>query len=120
MDVGPTGNFPNNLLEFEDRFGTESACLEYLIALRWPDGFRCAACGHDRAWRTARPGLRCSRCQREVAMLAGTVLEGTRKPLRWWFRAMWWVVTRSSIHSSHHNRLGLPHTTHTNWIPRLT
>ena len=27
-------------------------------------------------------------------MLAGTVLEGTRKPLRWWFRAMWWVATQ--------------------------
>jgi transposase-like protein len=29
-----------------------------------------------------------------VAVLAGTALEGTRKPLRWWFRAMWWVVTQ--------------------------
>ena len=29
-------------------------------------------------------------------MLAGTVLEGTRKPLRWWMRAMWWVATQKS------------------------
>ena len=94
MDVGPTGNFPNNLLEFEERFHTEEACLEYLIALRWLEGFRCAACGHDRAWRTGQPGMRCPRCQREVAVLAGTMLEGTRKPLRFWFRAMWWVATQ--------------------------
>jgi len=94
MDVGPTGNFPKNLVEFEERFGTEEACLEYFIALRWSDGFRCAGCGHDRAWRTTQPGMRCARCQREVAVLAGTMLEGTRKPLRWWFRAIWWVAAQ--------------------------
>lgn len=75
-------------------FPATKACLEYLIALRWSAGFWCPRCGHDRAWRTARPGLRCARCEREVAVLAGTMLEGTRKPLRWWFRAMWWVATQ--------------------------
>lgn len=94
MEIGPTGDFPNNVLEFEERFRTDDACLEYLIALRWSGGFRCARCGHDRAWRTARPGLRCARCEREIAVLSGTMLEGTRKPLRWWLRAMWWVATQ--------------------------
>jgi len=87
MEIGPTGDFPNNVLEFKERFQTDAACLEYLITLRWSGGFRCPRCGHDRAWHTARPGLRCARCEREIAVLAGTMLEGTRKPLRWWFRA---------------------------------
>jgi hypothetical protein len=27
--------------EFASRFATEAACRDYLIQLRWPDGFRC-------------------------------------------------------------------------------
>jgi hypothetical protein len=31
-------DYPQNLLEFEDRFNTEARCIEYLRALRWPEG----------------------------------------------------------------------------------
>ncbi|WP_439710043.1 transposase, partial [Acidithiobacillus caldus] len=30
------------------RGGTEEACLEALKQKRWPEGFRCPKCGHDR------------------------------------------------------------------------
>jgi tRNA(Ile2) C34 agmatinyltransferase TiaS len=43
-------DFPKTLVEFGERFGTEAACREYLMRLRWPDGFRCPKCGHDRGW----------------------------------------------------------------------
>ena len=123
MDVGPIGNFPNNLLEFEDRFSTETACREYLIALRWPAGYRCAQCGNERrAWRTGRPGFRCGRCQREVSILAGTMLEGTRKPLRLWFRAMWWVATQKTGLSAKTfmREMGLPsYETAWTWLHKL-
>ena len=33
------------MAEFEERFATEVACWEYLVALRWPDGFVCPHCG---------------------------------------------------------------------------
>ena len=44
-------------MEFQERFATEAACLEYLSASRWPDGFRCPACGRDRAWVLERRHL---------------------------------------------------------------
>lgn len=31
-------------LEWQYRFGTEEACLEVLIRVRWPDGFICPEC----------------------------------------------------------------------------
>jgi hypothetical protein len=39
-------DFPPTLVEFDERFGSEEACRAYLARLRWPEGFRCPACGH--------------------------------------------------------------------------
>jgi hypothetical protein len=36
--------------------------------------------------------LRCRSCQYKLSLTAGTIFEGTRKPLLMWFRAIWWVV----------------------------
>ena len=61
---------------------------------RWPEGFRCPSCCGTDAWPTARGQLRCNRCQRQTSVTAGTIFEGTRKPLRLWFQAMWYVTTQ--------------------------
>ncbi len=42
-------DFPRSLIAFQRHFPDEAACAAYLVAIRWPDGFRCPACGHDRA-----------------------------------------------------------------------
>ena len=36
--------------------------------------------------------MECSSCHRQTSITAGTIFEGTRKPLLMWFRAMWWVT----------------------------
>jgi hypothetical protein len=36
--------FPKSLLEFQDRFATESGCTKYLFERRWPEGFVCPGC----------------------------------------------------------------------------
>lgn len=89
-------DFPKTLMEFESRFSTEKACLEYLIQLRWPDGFVCPSCGRQKAWQTERMLFHCSGCGRQTSVTAGTVFQGTRKPLQMWFRAMWWVTSQKS------------------------
>ena len=89
----PPEDFPSSLLEFEERFATEEACRAYLMQLRWPRGFRCPMCESERSWPTGRPGLlECAVCHRQVSVTAGTILDGTRKPLRLWFRAMWLIT----------------------------
>ena len=45
--------FPKTLLEFEERFGTEEACREYLAACRWNGRPRCGRCDSDHVWSSA-------------------------------------------------------------------
>jgi len=51
-------------------------------------------CGATSSWKTARGLHRCTACQRQTAAVAGTVLEGTRKPLRTWSQAIWYVTNQ--------------------------
>ena len=64
---------PRSLPEFEARFPDDAACARWLMAKRWPDGFRCPTCGHDEAWelRRERPTLQCAACERQVSVTAG-------------------------------------------------
>lgn len=87
--------YPRNLTELEQRFGREDACRKYLADLRWPDGFRCPRCGGDKGWPVGNL-QRCSACRYTVSVTAGTIFEGTRKPLTLWFRAIWWVVSQKN------------------------
>ena len=40
--------FPQNLIEFTQRFATKEACAEYLTGGRWLEGFVCPGCGGGR------------------------------------------------------------------------
>ena len=89
---------PRSLPEFEARFPDEAACARWLLEKRWPDGFRCPACGHDEAWELARERLtlQCAACERQVSVTAGTVLHGSHLPLRTWFLAAWLMATHAN------------------------
>jgi len=87
-------DFPKTILEFENRFGTEKDCIEFLANLRWPKGFICPECNHPVGWE-ARTGLvECASCHCQTSAIAGTAFHGTRKPLRLWFRAMYFMTTQ--------------------------
>ncbi len=87
-------NYPETILQFEDRFATEADCRNYLAEIRWPDGFRCQRCGHIEAWITERGLWHCTACGFQTSVTAGTIFQDTRKPLRLWFRAMWYLVSQ--------------------------
>ena len=85
-------DYPRKLSDLELRFATEEACRKYLANLRWPSGFICPRCGGIEAWSMSNGLVRCRLCEYKVSLTAGTIFEGTRKPLLMWFRAIWWVV----------------------------
>jgi transposase-like protein len=87
-------DYPRTMQEFDEWFLNEEACVEYLRRLRWPEGFHCPNCGKDKAWLTGRGLLRCASCQRQTSVIAGTLFEGTRKPLRTWFQAVWYITSQ--------------------------
>ncbi len=87
-------DYPTNLLDFEKRFATEQACRQYFKELRWPDGFRCPNCGNQKAWLTKRDLYHCEDCDAQTSLFAGTIFQGTKKPLQLWFRAMWHITNQ--------------------------
>ena len=91
-----TETYPKTSMEFDEFFPTEKACREYLVQLRWPDGFMCPKCNGEKAWANNRHLLVCSACGHQASLTAGTIMEGTRKPLLMWFKAMWWVCTQKT------------------------
>lgn len=84
--------YPNNQIDFERAFNTEEACAEYLIRIRWHEGYKCPRCNHNHAWLTKNKLYKCSSCGFKTSITAGTIFQDTRKPLQLWFRAMWYVV----------------------------
>jgi len=83
-------------MEFERRFSTEDACRAYLVQLRWPDGIQCPRCHQRKAWAITRGRYECARCGFHIFVLAGTIFQDTKQPLRLWFRAMWYVTNQKS------------------------
>jgi len=64
-----------NLEELEQNFSTEEACRRYLFELRWPDGFVCPACHHEKSWVLSDGLLKCKSCGRKTSIIAGTIFE---------------------------------------------
>jgi transposase-like protein len=89
-------DFPKTLLELEQRFSTEEACVEYLASLRWPDGWVCPRCGGAKAWSIRRHRWRCDHCRYEMSVTAATIFQDSHLPLTIWFRAMWQISSQKN------------------------
>jgi len=84
---------PATLLEFYDQFPDEDSCWAYLKQVRWSRGFVCPRCQKAEAsFVQSRRLWQCRACRRQVSVTAGTVLHGTRTPLRKWFLAIFFVA----------------------------
>lgn len=89
----PRPPYPRNVAAFIRMFPDEEACVAYLAACRWPEGFRCPECGHDAAFDLPRRRLwQCKSCGRQTSVTAGTVMHRTRTPLLTWFWAAFWMT----------------------------
>ena len=87
-------DLPRDLPSFLRRFGTEAKCRAWLARARWPVGFRCAACGHDRAYGHKRRLIEeCRACGKQHSILAGTIFEQTKSSLAKWFLAIYLVTS---------------------------
>jgi len=89
-------DYPKNLQDFEKRFSTETACREYLLGLRWPNGFVCPRCEGQKGWVTKSHKIVCAECLYGTSVTAGTIFQDTHQPLKSWFRAMWWLTNQKS------------------------
>ncbi|HVW11323.1 MAG TPA: IS1595 family transposase [Bryobacteraceae bacterium] len=84
--------YPHSLRDLRARLSSEEACRDFLFELRWPGGFRCARCGHRKAWLLGNKLYECANCGLQTSVTAGTIFQNTRTPLTVWFRAIWWMM----------------------------
>lgn len=93
----PGIDYPRTFDEMDDWFRTEAGCRDYIRRLRWPDGFVCRHCGAiGEPWVMKRGVFRCRAYDGESSLTAGTVFQDTRKPLRTWFLAMWFITSQKN------------------------
>ena len=82
-----------SLNEFLKHYGTEEQCFSALYAWRWPNGFICPNCGHDKCCRLNTNTLQqCNRCHRQTSVTAGTIFESTKLPLTTWFQGLYLIT----------------------------
>ena len=92
----PLSDFPQSFNSFQKMFSSDETCRNYLLRYRWPLGFLCMRCSSTDYWHLVRhPTLRCAQCGYEDSLIAGTVMQDTRTPLRLWF---WSAYLFSSTH----------------------
>lgn len=93
--IGPRTN-TCSLIEFQQQYGTETACEQALFQLKWPNGFECPRCKGTKfsVVRNRRlPLYQCSICRHQTNVTTGTILECTKLPLTKWFLAFYFVAT---------------------------
>ena len=104
-------DFPTSLGDFQRRYPDEAACAAWLFTTRWPAGFRCPACAHEKGWpHGGKPfTFECAACGKQTSVTAGTIMHGSKLPLTAWFWAAYLMATHSNGISALQlrNQLGL-------------
>ena len=91
-------------------YGTEDQCFDALYRWRWPNGFQCPHCGHDRGCQlTDRKLQQCHRCRRQTSVTAGTIFDSTKLALTVRFQAIYLMTQDKKGISAMklHRRLGI-------------
>lgn len=86
------GQYPTNANEFERKFRNDDDCYKYLAEVRWGGQPVCSRCQSRKLWLMSRGKFRCSDCDYQFSLSAGTVFQDLKKPILFWFRAMWHVT----------------------------
>ena len=91
-------DYPRSLIAFQRRFGDDRACAEYLFSVRWPEGFRCPACGHPKGWalETKAWTFQCAKCAKQTSVTSGTIMHGSKLALHVWLWAAYLMAAHSN------------------------
>jgi transposase-like protein len=92
---------PSSMRSLLLAYADEDACRSALVALRWPDGFRCPTCGSEKASVVAaRSLIACGGCGRQISATTDTDLHRHHLPLTTWFAAAWLVGAAPGVNTT--------------------
>lgn len=84
---------PESLVDFIEVFKTDDDCRKAIIKSRWPNGFICPRCQHSKGYEHhKRPLIECRSCGHQASATAGTILHGTKLPLKKLFLMLYLLV----------------------------
>ena len=84
-----------SLSQFFKRYGTETKCRRVLFKIKWPNGFSCPVCQHNKYFIIKRQyRYQCQSCHHQTTATVGTVLQSTKVPVQYWFYAAY-LLTQS-------------------------
>ena len=87
------------LIDVTKKFNTEEKCLDYIVAMRWPNGVCCVHCGvqnvstitRKKAGDNKRTRIyQCleKECGKQFSATSGTIFNDTHLSLTKWFMAI--------------------------------
>ena len=70
------------IFEFQEQFPDNGSCQNYLAEMKWPDGFKCEKCGHNRycGGKLAHTH-QCTKCKYQDTPTSGTLFHKVKFPL---------------------------------------
>lgn len=78
-----------NLDEFSKKYPDENSCIEAVREKRLSMGLKCKKCGHtEHYFRKGDLKFECKKCHGRQGLRAGTVMENTNLPIRYWLLAI--------------------------------
>lgn len=94
-----------SLAEFQQKYSDEEKCRRALFKARWPDGYICPNCGHQRSYQLkTRPVYQCCKCRHQHSLLSNTIFSSSKLPLTTWFLTIFFVTQSkegmSALHMS--------------------
>jgi transposase-like protein len=71
-----------NLIEFTERFKTDTDCIEYLAYLKWSEGFIYVKCGHFGCQIRSNHSRTCNKCSHTESAMANTLFHKVKFGIR--------------------------------------
>lgn len=90
-----------NFFQFQKMFSTNQKCWQYLIKIRWPNGFICPeCCCKQYSFIKTRRLFQCRNCGYQCSATAGTMFHKTRTPLYKLFWLVFFIAHDKNGHSA--------------------
>jgi transposase-like protein len=110
---------PPNLIDAIRFFSDPDVCLNFMVAIRWPDGVTCPTCGGSEVgFLKTRRLWKCKNrhSKQQFSVKVGTIFEDSPIGLDKWFTAMWLVANCKNGVSSYEIARDLNVTQKTAWF----
>ena len=103
-----------DLIKLAEFFADEGKAIEFIEALRWPDGPVCPHCKSTKAYAlkvksVKRKVWKCASCRKQFSVMIGTIFESSHIPLNKWLAAIYLMCSSKKSMSAHqiHRSLSL-------------